>query len=366
MTGGRDIPGGGRTRAAGGRGLTLIELVVSTAAVAVLMGGMASAVLLATRALPESGSELDGVVEAGAAVQQLAGELLCAVSVGEHSAVALEFAVPDRNNDGLPETIRYHWSGTPGDPLHRRCNGGGDVPVVESVESLRLSYAVATFTRLGDPAENESAETLLASHSTLTSLADAKVKADRWWGQYFKPTLPAGALRWKVTRVLLFVAKEGAASGTARVQIRPAGADGRPRPDVLAELTLAESSLTDAYQWREFAYGVPPTFGPDEGACVVVQHVFDADACKLRYRSSGVTTPTQGLLETTTAGAAWNIYADKALLYYVYGTVTTLGEPQEETYTQLYGVRISLRTGGERATRIETLAPVLNAPEMGP
>jgi hypothetical protein len=54
--------------------------------------------------------------------------------------------VPDRNNDGHPETICYSWGGTAGNALTRSYNGGTASTVVPNVCQFQLTYLRKTLT----------------------------------------------------------------------------------------------------------------------------------------------------------------------------------------------------------------------------
>ena len=58
------------------------------------------------------------------ALVELLADLEFALAFSEKTDHALTFTVPDRDGDFISETIRYAWSGTPGDPLTRQYNGG--------------------------------------------------------------------------------------------------------------------------------------------------------------------------------------------------------------------------------------------------
>ncbi len=94
------------------RALTLLELVVSMVAMTTLMGGLASALVLASRAIPDDASSSAVALDAYYVADQMAGELFCARSLSERTATAVTFTVADRDNDAVAETIRYAWSGT--------------------------------------------------------------------------------------------------------------------------------------------------------------------------------------------------------------------------------------------------------------
>jgi hypothetical protein len=124
-------------------GFTLAELVVSLATATLLMAGMMSAILIATRsAKTNPGTAL--VIDGSLALEDLVAELRDAVYFKQRSATVVSFTVPDRDSDGDVETIRYSWSGTLGDSLLREYNGGSAVAVVDDVHAFSLAYTVQT------------------------------------------------------------------------------------------------------------------------------------------------------------------------------------------------------------------------------
>ena len=116
MSRSRDCPG--RTRAAlralrvkagaprGYRGFTLVEVVLSMAIMTILMTGLASAILIASHALPTDDSPARAVVESAQVVDVMAEDLRSALWIRERTATSVEFAVPDRDADGAAERIR--------------------------------------------------------------------------------------------------------------------------------------------------------------------------------------------------------------------------------------------------------------------
>lgn len=113
----------------------------------VVMGGLTSALVLAAHALPGGQSTTQTRTGVSEALDGLAAELLYATSVtkspGPAVTRAVTFTVADRNHgDPGPETIRYAWAGTEGDPLTRQYNGGTTVVVLENVALFELEYEI--------------------------------------------------------------------------------------------------------------------------------------------------------------------------------------------------------------------------------
>lgn len=123
------------------RGLTLVELVVSMTIMTILMGAMASVLVVASHAVPDGRSPMEKKTQAADVLDQIAGELFYATSITEETEIAVTFTVADRNHgDPGPETIRYAWSGTAGDPLTRQYNGGSIITVCEGVQVFSLQF----------------------------------------------------------------------------------------------------------------------------------------------------------------------------------------------------------------------------------
>lgn len=120
--------------------MTLVELVLSLTIMSVLMAGMTSVIILASRATPASGSPVTEQRALAEALDRFASELACATAITELTNTAITFTLPDRGHGSAgPETVRYAWSGTANDPLTRAYNGATPATLVSNVTSARFS-----------------------------------------------------------------------------------------------------------------------------------------------------------------------------------------------------------------------------------
>lgn len=121
-------------------GNTLVELLIASATAAVLTAGLAAAIGVASQAirLPQ-----EAIAESRAG-QRLIARILrdaqFATEISELTPHAITMSVPDRDGDNNPETIRYAWSGTPGDPLTEKYNSGPETTLANNVRSLSLDW----------------------------------------------------------------------------------------------------------------------------------------------------------------------------------------------------------------------------------
>lgn len=130
-------------------GFTLVELLVTIVATSVLMAALMSCILIAGHALDEDRIVSARQLQAGKSLDHVLVNLRDAMSFSERTANAVTFQVPDRTGDELPETIRYSWSGTAGDPLRMEYNGSAPETLVADVNQFNLSYSIRTMTGTG-------------------------------------------------------------------------------------------------------------------------------------------------------------------------------------------------------------------------
>ncbi len=344
-------------------GLTLVELLVSSAATAILLGAMASAVVLASRALPQNSGAPGGVVDAGDFAERVSSELLHAVYITERTASAVTFTVADRNGDGSPERIRYAWSGKPGDPVTRQYNNGAAVTILPSVYQFALGYDTKSVAEQYPGPPVESSEVEFSHHLGLTGLKDVSVDKNHWIGQYLQPragVLPVGVLSWRLTRVLVRAKRNDTTPNLTQVQIRTANADMTPTTTVLEEQTLDEGSLTDAWQSKEIAFSGVSGLSPGTGVCLVLKYDGAGTSAKIQYDDDSL---DPGLLWTGSAGSPWTYYAAKSMQYYAYGKASIPGPTQSLTRQYVTDVRITLQVGADADARLDTAIRALNAPE---
>ena len=128
----------------GARGYTMIELVVSLSIMSVLLGSMVLTIWVAAGSIDDVSSPVARITSANDVLEEITSELRLALSFNERTPHSASFTVPDRDDDGLRETIRYAWSGVPGDPVSREYNGGRAVAIVEDVHHFDLTYLLKT------------------------------------------------------------------------------------------------------------------------------------------------------------------------------------------------------------------------------
>ncbi len=346
-------------------GFTLAELLVSVVSMAVLMAGIASTIVLTTRAVDDGTNPAARIRAATSALDLFIQDAGCALTISENTITALVFTVPDRDADGQDESIRYEWLGAPGDPLTRQYNGGPVVNILEDVQQLFVSYQFNTEDVEEPGADVEGAETLLVSYNSTSDLSDFVVDSGHWIGQYFLPSLPADAVSWSVTRVQFPAMSNGATNGQVNVQLRQATISGLPTRMVLEGILVDESSLGDSYTpWQEVAFSSVSGLFPGQRLCLVLEHVSDAHSCRAQYQDRNASPPNTHLVETSNGGSSWTAPSGGSMLFKVYGTITTAGQPTSRTLSRMTCVNVTLHPALDSSSRIDTSVQMLNAPEV--
>lgn len=342
------------------RGVTLVELVASLLGASVLVAGLSSATFIALQVSNPALTPARGTLAGAAHLTEMQTELQFALSVLEKTSQSITVTVPDRNGDGSPETIRYAWSGTPGEPLTRQFNGGTVLNFAENVQEFQLTFDTKTLTRAGAPNVVEGSETLLVGNSSAFFLwqADLKIIHSQPGGQYFAPSLPANTSSWKVTRVRIRALKtDSPLTDTTNVELHPAGADLLPTSSVVETHALAESSLSTSYSWREISFDGVSGLLPSQSLCLLLTTSSTNGSCMVQY---DVFEFLGGLLRPN--GSSWLRESLQSLMFEVYGTVTTT-TPTTVNVSVVTGLNLRLSLGTSTNTRVETAVQCLNLPE---
>ncbi len=319
------------------------------------MIAVGSSVLLASKAIPNANSPALQSIAAASIVDQIATELYSAISVAENSSTAIEFTV---ERDGQQHTIRYEWSGNPGDPLTRQYDGSAAVNVIDSAEEFNLAYDVKS-SQQQLPGQTEGPEQLFNSYDGTSATSAKQIDSDEWSGQYFNPSLPADALSWRVTRVRFKARKSGNPNGQTLVQLRPANPFNLPTPIVLEQQVMHESTLSNSMTWQEFTFNDVAGLPPGQGLCLVLSYGAGAAiVAEVEIDGAG-----SDYIETINAGANWLYHSDQSLQHYIYGKITTDTTPPPPSDSRILSVTITLNAGSEPASRVRTGALVLNQPD---
>lgn len=343
-----------RNTAARRMGYTLAEVVMSTGIGVVLVGTLASAVVISGYALPDRQSVVQVVNDTSLALEQLTTELQYAQVINSYNARMIEFVVADRDADGAAERIRYEWSGTPGAPLTRKENSGAAKNLLSTVQDFALSYDIQSRAEtVPGPQVEDATERLLYSFTDARAADTLTLTSLNWVSQIVQPELPVSALQWRPKRVVLKCRQP--LLNVAYLRLRNVKSTGEPGGINLGQQVLTSVALLGDVS---FTLVSTPTMNVWERLGIVLLPV-TIDGFEL----NGSLTSGWGLLTSTNGGSTWASTGAGSLSCSVYGTIFTPGPDVSVTFQHVRQVSVSLQ-GGASSTRLQTSVKTLNVPEM--
>ncbi|CAG0996336.1 hypothetical protein PHYC_02586 [Phycisphaerales bacterium] len=342
------------------RAYTLVEVIISITILSVILLGAQSAVLLAAKSVPSPDDQSAAASAAGDALSSLADDIAVATAFSVRSPSEVEFTVPDRTGDDKPDTIRYSWSGKPGQPLTMSINGAAATSIVPAVQILELLYDTAV--EALPVTYSEGSEQILYSYPSGVSPIQEKVKANgSGCGAWFMPTLPVDAVSWSITQLEFNARNRTKVDSVGRVEIRTA--DGAiPSSRVYSSSPVYESML--GATWTPVTISGIQVRGllPGKAACVTVLHGTGSDEFDVLFWN--ITPPADAhSVSTTNDGASWTTPSECMMLT-VRGRVVQ-PDPIVKRMV-LTSVRYSLRAGEPDSPAYSGSWPVLNRPEVTP
>ena len=165
------------------RGFSLMEAVVSIGVTTTLMGGMVSVMSIASMASYNNIEATENTYQARDTVSQITTDISLAESFTERTSTTAAFKVPDRNGDGLSESIRYTWSGGTGGTLTRQYNGGTVVTIAENVHHFNLGYITKVVQAAEPEAEAEAEDTTVAALGDTTLISSRSFSSRSYGGR---------------------------------------------------------------------------------------------------------------------------------------------------------------------------------------
>jgi Tfp pilus assembly protein PilV len=304
-------------------GMTLIEVLLCSVITSFLVLGLSSAVRLSTQSLDTARIPTADAVDTGEALDRLTAELRLAKKFTERTATAITFTVPDQTGDGVDDTIRYAWAGA-GQSLTRAVNGlpSPAASFLPNVQAFNMNFLTRTMAAAVPPIV-ESAEQVLCSFAASSPTGDG-IKAANWDAEYFKPTLPANAVSWKITKIRLTM-KQNVAGQNFSVVV--SGVDGTQKPTgaALETYTASTSTLSASPTAVDIPFSTLAGLSPAAGYSFQVKTAAVASPLNLRIQAI-VAPPTVGMsfCRSTDGGASWSLpLFTSAIEYQVYGTVST-------------------------------------------
>lgn len=341
-------------------GFTLIELVLSLSLVGVVLVALGSILSLSMRAMPQSSDAASHIRNAAFPVNVMTEELGSAIEFLAITSREVRFRVNDRTGDGLPETITYSWSGTPGDPVLRRVNTDDFRPLIESVRHIRFGASVQTRTQTTRYTAEPVAFMTEASENTsllgsLTALLNSQKRPIRLTQGFFQQMrhnpVPVDALYWTPQRVSVRL-ERNSTPGAIRLEARTVDA-GNPSGVALASVVIRAEDL-GAEAWIHL--DIPGSIRLPRSTRVGVMLVgLEGDgAIRVRTFDTLVFNNEAGLRQSSDSGSTWSNSLIGHVSYRLRGTHTSEAKQEVTTETIIDRLALSIEPIEVNSTHFHT------------
>jgi hypothetical protein len=342
------------------RAFSLIELVAALGITTILLAAIASAVMIATKALPQTNDAFSSPMSAGRVVNQMAGELESALLVLSQTPTSISFTVPPRNGDTVSEKITYSWAGPSGAPLMRQYNSGTPVSLIDSVDQFSLTPVIITSTEsYPGVATEDASDSLIIDNSSTTGSATQGVNASNCLGQYFcSSSWPSGVVGWRPTRVQ-FQAEQSGLIATTDILMAPALSNLTPAAPYSQQYSDTGLGLLSSFAWRQFSFSGIDRLSPAAGVCLMVEGASGGTNSMIVETNS-----LPGLIQSTDGGSTWSYISNKGMVSQLFGKLTRSTTTQLATTKYLSALSITLRAGPSTNPAVTSTAQVLNQPAL--
>jgi hypothetical protein len=338
------------------RGLSLLEVVISTALLGVVLVSSAHVINVSSRSAESVHERIAPQIDALHIASQMRDELATSTAVTWAGGSSISFAVPDRDNDSLEETVSYHLDSG---QLIRTYNGSA-APMMDAVDDLRFEYRLRISDEdVTETVTDQSAEIVLASHDGYSGqdyyYAYLELAPSQQWAHQFEVTgLPQAAVSFDITRISIRGWKDyfGAHGALFVSMERPISASkGWPDGNVLDQATMDISAMSTSPGWHHLEFSNLDEIPVTDNAFTVRILADDIADYDVKVVASFVDDPPgpddgQQVYWTYNGGSSWtpsSVNHNGDLRYYLYGHYNTL-LPVTTTVrvTRIIGVQVSL------------------------
>ena len=323
------------------RAFTLIEMVSSLAVASIIVLGLASAMRIGAMALPGAGgqstaAELDTV----RALDQIESELLTAHAVYEASGTALEFLAADVTGDGLPDLVRYEWSGVDLAPLVRTVNGASASSIAADVTGFSAGPASDSDTSLSPSVAElldadsdllavartdvSGEDTRAVSESTGPAVGARGLESAVILATVVTPEVPVDVTQWVPSLLRLKGSAIGSSFGGIEVRICGVNPDLTPDTSVVyASEQFSERQLAGAgFDWITIEFGAARNVPAGEPVAIVLVTSEATEGGSFLYSVDEVDASTARLLESKDGAKSWGAIKG-TLEHQLFGDLTT-------------------------------------------
>jgi hypothetical protein len=293
------------------RGVTSLDLLVSIPSTTMIIAALGACVALLVRSNSQDTRFYRDIQQIADASIQMAMEIEMANGIASTSATAIEFCVPDRNGDFLPEQIRYEWktnSTSSQRDVYRRMNNGTESPVITNLTGFELQYSYASSSSIPNRFRSESVLLKKVDCVNSGSYLERSINSANQICMIFRPDNPSTFTRWDLGSVeFMLRSADTNANGTLRLRVMGA-VNNLPDPNnVYADIQINNRDLSAKYQYMEFPLAPIDQIPSGTSLAVVLSTSAENPPIRVQCLSHSSNLPADlRMLQSSSGGSTWS------------------------------------------------------------
>jgi hypothetical protein len=293
------------------KGISSLDLLVSIPSTAVIIAGLGTCITLMLRSNQQDERFYRDIQQVADASMQMAMEIEMANGIANTSPTTIEFCVPDRNGDFLPEQIRYEWktSGTTTQrDLYRRINNGIEAPVITNLTGFELQYTYATASSIPNRFRSESVLLKKADSVSLCNYVETSISSTNQLCFLFRPDNPSTFSQWDLGSLELMIRSTNTnANGTLRLRVMAVTNNLPDTNNVYADVQINNRDLSAKYQYTEFPLAPIDQISSATSLAVVLSTSAENPPIRVQGLTHSSNLPADlRMLQTSNGGNTWS------------------------------------------------------------
>ncbi|MBX3409269.1 MAG: hypothetical protein KF859_05220 [Phycisphaeraceae bacterium] len=342
------------------RAVSLLEIVVSMTAFAVILLAGLSAVTLVTRAASVDETGAGTHIDMRPELDMIEAEIAFAKRIISFSSTSVQYTVPDQNGDGEDETIVLAWAGKAGAPLTRSVNGSAPADLVPGVGTFSMSLVNGAVNEAASA--GESGEQLVYSSPSGAVNGSLAITDTAWSAVTCVPQAIAGATGYRVTRVRVRMSGEPPLDGKVTLRLYQATATALIQP-MLHEVVFGEETLGDTMRFADIYLTHAPILPAGSRIALVVGASGSGTIARLATQSNSQNTNLRSVINSSNAGSTWSADTSRELFYQVYARPMFKSVAATSATTAL-ALRFTLAPHDSRVPPIDRTVLLRNRPAL--
>jgi hypothetical protein len=299
--------------------------MISIPTATLILGGLGACLMLMLRSNSQDERFYRDVQHIADASVQMAMEIEMANAIASTSASAIEFCVPDRDGDFLPEQIRYEWkldASSSLSHLYRSINRGKEVAVISNVPGFELQYGYGSASSIPNRFRSESVLLKKVDSVPAVEFSEQNIDSNTMVGVSFLPDSLGPSTRWDLGSVEIMIrTADPRAAGKLRLRVTSVLPSMLPdTSSVYADIEISNQDLSTKYQYVEFPLAPITQLASSSRLAVVLSTSAENPPIRLQCLSHASNLPSNlSMFRSSNGGGNWQTESAKSLRFLAIG-----------------------------------------------